>query len=54
MLSGIMFRISTECEPRRKEFSLGIASLADSTAIGLAGLVAVGLHNWICSIPFTS
>ena len=44
-------RISQESIDREREFSLGISSLADSTAIGLAGVVALPLHNWICNLP---
>jgi len=44
-------KISQETEEQNREFSLGIASLADSTAIGLAGLSALPIHNWICEIP---
>ena len=45
------FRISEESEDRDKQFALGIASLADSSAIGVAGLVALPLHNLICDLP---
>lgn len=45
------YRISTETEPRHKEFSLGISSLADSSCIGLAGVLSIYLHSWICSMP---
>ena len=45
------FRISEESEDRDKQFALGIASLADSSAIGVAGLVALPLHNVICDLP---
>ena len=48
------FRISEESEARDKQFALGIASLADSSAIGLAGLAALPLHNIICDLPVTS
>lgn len=47
-------RISMEVETRRKEFSLGIASLADSTAIGLAGFVSIYIHNLICALPINN
>ena len=48
------FRISQETEESDKQFALGIASLADSSAIGLAGLAALPLHNLICDLPVTS
>ncbi|XP_023344582.1 battenin isoform X3 [Eurytemora carolleeae] len=48
------YRISMEVETRRKEFSLGIASLADSTAIGLAGFVSIYIHNLICALPINN
>ena len=44
-------RISEESSDREREFSLGISSLADSSAIAIAGLVALPLHNWICKMP---
>jgi len=44
-------RISEESSDREREFSLGISSLADSSAIAVAGLVALPLHNWICKMP---
>eukprot|EP00092_Neocalanus_flemingeri_P032193 GFUD01034989.1.p1 GENE.GFUD01034989.1~~GFUD01034989.1.p1 ORF type:complete len:425 (-),score=70.86 GFUD01034989.1:138-1412(-) len=44
-------RISQESKDREREFSLGISSVADSSAIGLAGIVALPLHNWICKLP---
>lgn len=44
-------RVSEESEDREREFSLGISSLADSSAIGMAGVVALPLHNWICKMP---
>lgn len=44
-------KISQETEVHHREFSLGIASLADSMAIGLAGLSALPIHNLICKIP---
>ena len=47
----IIYRISEESEPRNKEFSLGLSSVADSTCIGVAGLTSLYLHKWICSLP---
>jgi len=44
-------RISEESSDREREFSMGISSLADSSAIAVAGLVALPLHNWICKMP---
>jgi len=44
-------RISEDSRDSEREFSLGIASLADSTAIGLAGLAALPIHNLICDLP---
>lgn len=44
------YRISREARKEEKEFSLGIACLADSTAIGFAGAVALPLHNYICAM----
>ena len=43
--------ISQESQKRNREFSLGIASVADSLAIALAGFTALPLHNWICNMP---
>jgi len=45
------YRISTEAKQEEKEFSLGISSLADSSAIGFAGAAALPLHNYICGLP---
>ena len=44
-------KISEESNDRDREFSLGISSLADSTAIGFAAISALPLHNWICDLP---
>ena len=46
-------KISNESSERDREFSLGISSIADSIAIGLAGLSALPLHNWICDVPIS-
>eukprot|EP00794_Sanderia_malayensis_P019299 gene19299-21221_t len=43
------YRVSTEVESKYREFSMGAASMADSTGITLAGLVAIQLHNYLCS-----
>jgi len=44
------YRISREVKKEEKEFSLGIACLADSTAIGFAGAAALPLHDYICAM----
>lgn len=41
-------RIRKETDPKHCEFSLGIASVADSFGITLAGVSAIPLHNSVC------
>ncbi|OWF41561.1 battenin-like [Mizuhopecten yessoensis] len=44
------FRISTKVEPEYREFSMGVASMADSVGIALAGTVTIPSHNRICAL----
>ncbi|KAJ7383425.1 G1/S-specific cyclin cln3 [Desmophyllum pertusum] len=43
------YRISQEVPPEHREFSMGVASMADSCGIALAGAVALPTHNALCS-----
>lgn len=43
------YRISKEVKPEHKEFSMGVASMADSCGIALAGVTALPVHNALCS-----
>ncbi|XP_062520770.1 battenin-like isoform X2 [Corticium candelabrum] len=44
------YRITKEVEPQYKEFSMGVASCADSTGIGVAGGLAIPIHSYICDL----
>uniref|UniRef100_A0A131YHC4 Battenin n=1 Tax=Rhipicephalus appendiculatus TaxID=34631 RepID=A0A131YHC4_RHIAP len=46
------YRISKDVAPRHREFSLRIASLADSTGIALAGAVALPVHDAMCLLKY--
>lgn len=37
--------------PAHAEYSMGIASVADTTGIVIAGFAALPAHNWICQQP---
>lgn len=43
------YRISKEIKQEYREFSMGVASMADSCGIALAGAVALPTHNALCS-----
>ena len=43
------FRIRNEVEPEHCEFSLGVASVADSFGITMAGVTAIPIHDVVCS-----
>ncbi|KAL9972491.1 hypothetical protein ACROYT_G018803 [Oculina patagonica] len=43
------YRISQEVPPEHREFSMGVASMADSCGIALAGATALPSHNALCS-----
>ncbi|KAF8368107.1 cln-3.2 [Pristionchus pacificus] len=40
-----------EISPSRREFALGVVSIADTFGILLAGMAAINAHNAICSLP---
>lgn len=46
------YRISKDVAPQHREFSLRIASLADSTGIALAGAVALPVHDAMCLLKY--
>lgn len=35
----------------KREFSMGITSLSDAIGIGLAGALALPVHNILCQLP---
>ncbi|XP_021930411.1 battenin isoform X2 [Zootermopsis nevadensis] len=45
------YRISTEVPFEKREFSMGITSLSDAIGIGLAGAIALPVHNILCQLP---
>ncbi|PNF26521.1 Battenin [Cryptotermes secundus] len=45
------YRISVEVPFEKREFSMGITSLSDSIGIGLAGAIALPVHNILCQLP---
>ncbi|XP_037527610.1 battenin isoform X2 [Rhipicephalus sanguineus] len=46
------YRISKDVAPQHREFSLRIASLADSTGIAVAGAVALPVHDAMCLLKY--
>lgn len=48
------YQIKQQVEEQYAEFSLGVASVADSTGIVIAGFSSIPLHNWICKQPLLS
>ena len=42
-------RSLSQVKPEHKEFSMGVASMADSCGIALAGVTALPVHNALCS-----
>lgn len=44
------YRISSEISEENKEFSMGIACLADSIGIALAGIISLPVHDALCKI----
>ncbi|KAF7383428.1 hypothetical protein HZH66_012778 [Vespula vulgaris] len=45
------YRMSTEIPRADRKISLGIATMADSIGIALAGWLAMPVHNAICNLP---
>ncbi|XP_066997902.2 battenin isoform X2 [Anabrus simplex] len=45
------YRISKEVLPAKREFSLSITTIADAVGIGIAGVLAIPVHNIICDLP---
>ncbi|KAF7384719.1 hypothetical protein HZH68_014331 [Vespula germanica] len=45
------YRMSTEIPRADRKISLGIATMADSIGIALAGWLAMPVHNAICDLP---
>ncbi|XP_069693085.1 battenin isoform X2 [Periplaneta americana] len=45
------YQISTEVPFEKREFSMGITSLSDAVGIGLAGAIALPVHNILCQLP---
>ena len=39
-----------QVEEEHREYSMGVASVADSTGITLAGIISVPVHNLICDL----
>lgn len=46
------YRISQDVPARHREFSLRIASLADSAGIALAGAIALPVHDAMCLLKY--
>uniref|UniRef100_T1HNT7 Battenin n=1 Tax=Rhodnius prolixus TaxID=13249 RepID=T1HNT7_RHOPR len=44
-------RINQEVPDDRREFSMGMTSLADAVGISLAGFLAIPAHDAICNLP---
>ena len=44
------FRMSEEVESDVREFALGATSVADSSGVGVAGLLAMPLHTALCAV----
>ena len=44
------YRISIEIDKQDREFSIAIASIADSVGIALAGFTSIPTHNSICNL----
>jgi battenin len=45
------YRMSSEIPATRREFAMSVVTLSDSLGITLAGLLALPMHNWMCSQP---
>lgn len=45
------YRVSQEISEPHKEYAMGVTTLADSFGITVAGLIAIPIHNAICSLP---
>lgn len=45
------FRMSQEIPKNRQMFAMGIASVADTVGVTLAGIIAIPVHNAICKLP---
>ena len=48
-LNPYRLRSLSQVKPEHKEFSMGVASMADSCGIALAGVTALPVHNALCS-----
>jgi len=46
------YKISSEVSPENREFSMGIASLADSIGIATAGIVSLPVHDALCKLLY--
>lgn len=40
-----------QIDEHHKEYAMGVTTLADSFGITVAGLIAIPIHNIICSLP---
>jgi hypothetical protein len=47
LLCCVCFQVPFE----KREFSMGITSLADAIGIGLAGAISLPVHNILCQLP---
>lgn len=45
------YAIAKQVPEVHREFSMGLASVADSTGITVAGFVSLFIHNYICGVP---
>lgn len=45
------YRMSKEVPKNRQMFAMGIASVADTIGVSIAGLIAIPVHNAICKLP---
>lgn len=49
--SSKILTIIPQVTPDMREFSMGVVSISDTLGIVLSGIVAIPVHNWICSKP---
>ncbi|XP_076047498.1 CLN3 lysosomal/endosomal transmembrane protein, battenin isoform X2 [Oratosquilla oratoria] len=45
------YRIAMEVPQSHKHFAMSITTLADTTGIAIAGVIAIPVHNLICDLP---
>lgn len=45
------YRMSKEIPKNRQMFAMGIACVADTIGVSLAGIIAIPAHNAICKLP---